>query len=372
MLACLPLAGRQIYSRCRGAEPMQTISLDGRSIGPGFPTFVVAEVAQAHDGSLGMAHAYIDAVADVGADAVKFQTHIASAESTLDEPFRVAFSTQDMSRYHYWRRMEFSDAQWSELAAHTHDRGLAFLSSPFSVEAVRLLQPLGLQAWKIGSGELWSKDLLEAVSETGLPVILSTDLATWDDIRETVYWCKAQGLLYGLMQCTTAYPTPFSELGLNVIDELREEFDCPVGLSDHSGSMFSGLAAIARGADILEVHVTFHRGMFGPDVASSVTVEELKTLCEMRDAVTVLDAHPVDKTVLRPEMELLRAKFGKSLALVKAFPAGTILARDMLTTKKPATGIPLAEIESVLGQRLVRDVMPDRLLRRDDLEDLQR
>ena len=268
--------------------------------------------------------------------------------------------------------MEFSDAQWAELAAHSHDRGLAFLSSPFSVEAVRLLEPLGLQAWKIGSGELWSKDLLEAISETGLPAILSTGLATRDDIRATVSWCKARGLRYSLVQCTTAYPTPLSQVGLNVIDELRDEFDCPVGLSDHSGSIFSGLAAIARGADILEVHVTFHRGMFGPDVASSVTIEELKTLCEMRDAVTILDGNPVDKAGRGAEMELLRAKFGKSLALVKAFPAGTILDRDMLTTKKPATGIPLIELESVLGRRLVRDVTPDRLLQRDDLEDLQR
>src|SRR3954471_18592458 len=115
---------------------------------------VIGEVAQAHDGSVGFAHAFVDAIADAGADAVKFQTHIAAAESTPSEPWRVQFSKQDATRYDYWRRMEFTEAQWKELAEHAAERELLFLSSAFSVEAVELLQRIGMRAWKVASGEV--------------------------------------------------------------------------------------------------------------------------------------------------------------------------------------------------------------------------
>ena len=123
-----------------------------RPVGTGHPCFIIGEVAQAHDGSLGMAHAYIDAIADAGADAVKFQTHIAAEESTPDEMWRVKFSYQDDSRFDYWRRMEFTEAQWRGLADHAGEKGLVFLSSPFSVAAVELLARIGVPAWKIASG----------------------------------------------------------------------------------------------------------------------------------------------------------------------------------------------------------------------------
>src|SRR5215471_8334229 len=122
---------------------------------------IVAEVAQAHDGSLGFAHAFIDAIAAAGADAVKFQTHIAAAESTPAEPWRVKFSRQDETRYDYWRRMEFTEAQWRGLKAHADERGLLFLSSPFSVEAVDLLARVGVAAWKIASGEVSTRPMFE-------------------------------------------------------------------------------------------------------------------------------------------------------------------------------------------------------------------
>src|SRR5687768_6507071 len=131
---------------------------------------IIGEVAQAHDGSLGMAHAFIDAIANAGADAVKFQTHIADAESTPGEPWRVKFSPQDASRYEYWRRMEFSEAQWHGLRDHAERRGLRFLSSPFSLEAVHLLSRVGVHAWKIASGELTNPQLLDGIAKTGLPV----------------------------------------------------------------------------------------------------------------------------------------------------------------------------------------------------------
>jgi len=127
------------------------------------PCFIIAEVGQAHDGSLGMAHAYIDAAAEAGVDAIKFQTHIAEAESTTDEPFRVKFSMQDDTRYEYWRRMEFTFDQWQGLSRHANEKGIVFLSSPFSIQAVALLEKLAVPAWKVGSGETVSGDTISAI-----------------------------------------------------------------------------------------------------------------------------------------------------------------------------------------------------------------
>jgi N,N'-diacetyllegionaminate synthase len=346
---------------------VKSLSIAGRDVGPGNPALLIAEVAQAHDGSLGVAHAFIDAAADAGVDAVKFQTHLAAAESTLDEPFRTRFSQQDATRFHYWQRMEFTLPQWQELAAHARQRDLVFLSSAFSVAAVDLLRGIGMPAWKIGSGEFASADLWQAMAETGAPILFSTGMAKRAEIADAVTVFRANGLPYALMQCTSAYPTPLEAVGLNVIDELREAFDCPVGLSDHSGSVFPGLAALARGANLIEVHVTFHRQMFSPDVAASLTFDELKLLCQMRDALSTMESHPVDKDAMAEQLLGMREIFGKSLAPLYPLAAGTVLRPEMIVTKKPGGGIPLDAAGRISGRRLARDVAPDRILRWNDL-----
>ena len=177
------------------------------------------------------------------------------------------FSQQDATRFDYWQRMEFTPGQWQGLAAHARECGLVFLSSAFSMAAIDLLRSIGMPAWKIGSGEFASADLWRAMAATGAPILFSTGMSKRTEIADAVAMFRSLGVPFALMQCTSAYPTPLGRVGLNVIDELRREFDCPVGLSDHSGSVFPGLAALARGANLLEVHVTFHRRMFGPDVA---------------------------------------------------------------------------------------------------------
>jgi N-acetylneuraminate synthase len=345
-----------------------SFEIAGHEIGGSNPAFIIAEVAQAHDGSLGMAHAFIDAAADQHADAIKFQTHIAAEESTLDEPFRVKFSGQDATRYEYWQRMEFSPEQWRELAEHAEDRGLVFLSSPFSIAAVRLLRDLGVPAWKVGSGEFRSRSLLEEMAQAGEPILFSTGMASWNEVEEAAAWLADRGIPHALLQCTSKYPTTFEEVGLNVIDELRERFACPVGLSDHSGSIYPGLAAMAGGASIVEVHVTFDRSMFGPDVSSSLTFPELGMLTKMRDALAVMNANPVDKNAMARSMESMRTTFGKSLAPARPLAPGTRIEPGMLVPKKPGGGIPPEEEKQLLGRRLVRDVTPDRLLRREDME----
>ncbi|MBW1705220.1 MAG: N-acetylneuraminate synthase family protein [Deltaproteobacteria bacterium] len=329
---------------------------------------MVAEIGQAHDGSLGTAHSYIDAVADAGADAVKFQTHIANEESTLDEPFRVKFSFQDNTRYDYWKRMEFTEDQWKDLSKHAKDRNLIFLSSPFSVKAVNILRDIGMQAWKIGSGEVKSDDILGAMAENGAPIILSTGMSGFDEIEDCVKRIRERGLQFALLQCTSSYPTALDQVGLNVIGELRSRFNCPIGLSDHSGTLFPGLAAMVKGIDILEVHVIFDRGSFGPDVPASITVDDLVVLVNARDAFHVMAVNPVDKDEMAENMSQMKSMFSKSVAPAMAMPAGTILQFEMLTLKKPGTGIPASDMENIIGRRLIRDVDPRKLLIWEDLE----
>jgi N-acetylneuraminate synthase len=328
---------------------------------------IIGEVAQAHDGSLGIAHAYIDAIANAGADAVKFQTHIAAAESTPDEPWRVKFSQQDVSRYDYWKRMEFTEEQWCGLKRHANARGLEFLSSPFSCESVELLMRVGVAAWKVASGEVNNTLMFERMAATGLPILLSTGMSPLSEIDAAVEGIKAQGLPLTVLQCTSVYPCPAEKVGLNLIPFFRERYGCGVGLSDHSGTIYPGLAAATMGISVLEVHVTLSREMFGPDVSASVTSMELRQLVEGVRFIERMRASHVDKNSILSEIHPLREVFTKSVVARVDLPAGTILEEKHLTVKKPGTGIPSDRMKELIGHTLRRPVKADQILQESDL-----
>ena len=328
---------------------------------------IIGEVAQSHDGSLGMAHAFVDAIAHCGADAVKFQTHIASAESTPDEPWRVKFSPQDASRYDYWKRMEFTEEQWCGLKRHADEKGLLFLSSPFSMQAVELLSRVGVAAWKVASGEVSHLPMLERMAMTGLPVYLSTGMSSLEEVDRAAELVRKHQLPLTVLQCTSAYPCSPEQVGLNLIPFYRERYGCDVGLSDHSGTIYPGLAAVTVGIEVLEVHVTLSRGMFGPDVAASVTTSELHTLVEGIRFIERMKANPLDKDAASAELAPLRTLFTKSIVVLQDLPAGTRLKESHLAFKKPGTGIPAAKVNAVVHRILRRDVQANRLLSEEDL-----
>jgi len=332
---------------------------------------IIGEVALSHDGSLGLAHAFIDAIANAGADAVKFQTHIAAAESTPAEPFRVKFSRQDASRYEYWRRMEFTEEQWRGLSEHCRDRDVLFMSSPFSIQAVALLERIGQPLWKIASGEVANVALLDRVLDTGAPVLLSSGMSPLAETDAAVARVKSRGVDVGVFQCTTAYPCPPEKIGLNLMPFYRERYGCWVGLSDHSATIYAGLAGAAIGLDLLEVHVALSREMFGPDVVASVTTQELRQLVDGIRFIERMRAHPVDKDVSASETAPLRRLFTRSLVFAQPLPAGTVLTRDHLAIKKPGTGLAPGRLDEVVGKRLARAVAVDQLVSLDDIEGLQ-
>lgn len=330
--------------------------------------FVIGEVAQAHDGSLGFAHAFIDLVADAGADAVKFQTHIASAESTPEEPWRVKFSRQDATRYEYWQRMEFTEPQWIGLREHADERGLAFMSSPFSLDAVELLDRVGVAAWKVASGEVASFDLVERMARTGRRVILSSGMSSWTELDAAVKICTSAGAPVTVLQCNTAYPCPPEKIGLNVLGELRERYGAPVGLSDHSGTIYPGLAAVTLGATMLEVHVTFSPKAFGPDVPASLTDAQLADLVAGVRFIERSLANPVDKDAEASAMAPMRDLFTKSVVMASPRSVGHVLARDDFRLKKPGTGVPAARVDELVGRSLRVAVDVDHLIAPADVD----
>lgn len=339
---------------------------------PGRPCTIVGEVAQAHDGSLGTAHAFIDAIARAGADAVKFQTHIAAAESTPAEPWRKRFSPQDDTRYGYWKRMEFTEEQWHGLKRHADERGLLFLSSPFSPEATDLLARVGVAGWKIASGEITNTEMLDTAAASGKPVILSTGMSDFAEIDAAVARVNAGGAALAVLQCSSLYPTPAEAVGIDMLPAFRERYGCAVGLSDHSATIYPGIAAATLGAQMIEVHVTLSREMFGPDVVASLTTAELAQLVEGVRFVERMRAAPFDKQQAADGMRGMRSIFMKSVVAARDLPAGAVLRRDDLALKKPGGGIPPAEIGQVIDRVLRRPVARDSQIAEADLESAAR
>lgn len=329
--------------------------------------YLIAEIAQAHEGSLGILHSYIDAVAQTGVQAIKFQMHIAEAESSIHEPFRVKFSKEDATRYDYWKRMEFTLEQWKSIKKHCDEVGLDFICSPFSNLAVDWLEEVGVHTYKVGSGEVNNFLLLEKITQTGKPIIISSGMSSFAELDKTVDFLKSKKADFSILQCTTAYPTKPEQFGLNVISELKERYKVTIGFSDHSAKISTGIAAVALGAEILEFHVVFNRSMFGPDAIASLTLEETKQLVEAVNEIHVAQNNPINKNS-NEDFRELKSIFEKSLAINKNLPQGHILTFADLESKKPkGYGISAADFEKVIGRQLSSDKSQWDFLNEEDL-----
>ena len=317
--------------------------------------FVIAEIGQAHEGSLGILHSYIDALTRTGIDAIKFQTHIAEAESSKYEPFRVKFSYEDNTRYDYWKRMEFSLEQWKDIKRHCDDVGIEFMSSPFSNMAVDWLEEIGVKRYKIGSGEVSNFLMLEKIARTGKEIILSSGMSSFSELDETVSFLNQFNSKLSILQCTTKYPTKAEDIGLNVIKELQKRYKkFPIGFSDHSGQIYASLSAVALGAKLIEFHAVFDKNMFGPDSQSSLTIKEIKELVTGVRFIEKSLENLIDKSDNSAFLELKNI-FEKSLAINKNKRVGDVITFDDLEAKKPyGYGIPAKNYKEVVGKRLIK------------------
>jgi N-acetylneuraminate synthase len=264
--------------------------------------------------------------------------------------------------------MEFSPEQWTELRQHADERGLIFLSSPFSSEALDLLCRVGVGVWKVASGEIANLPLLERMVATGLPMLFSSGMSSMAELDCAVGLARDAKVPFAVMQCTSIYPCPAEKVGLNLLPVFRERYGGAVGLSDHSGTIYPGLAAAVMGAEVVEVHVTFSREMFGPDVPASLTTTELAQLVEGVRFTERMRASAIDKDGMAAELQPMRKLFTQSVVARVDLPAGTVLAAEHLTTKKPGNGIPAGRLSALVGSRLTRSIRADEFLVETDLE----
>ncbi len=347
---------------------MNVVEIGQCKVGTGLRPLVIAEAGINHNGNLALAKEMLRVAKQAGADIVKFQTHIADAEMLPDlEMGAEAGSHVTRSLFDIMSECSLSFDNHVELKNEADKLGILFLSTPFSVEAVDLLERVGVRAYKIGSGEVTNLPFLKYVREKGKPIILSTGTATWDEVRKAVHVLRdnVPGLI--LMQCTSNYPTSYENVNLGVIDRMREEFQVPVGLSDHCEGNYACFGAIAKGACMVEKHFTLSRLLPGIDQKSSIEPHELEDL--------VVGVHSVaaalgDKKGLNEEALKVRHGFSESVVTISAVKAGEEFKEHInLWVKRPGSGIPSYELQDVVGKRAKRDLPENYLLKREDIGD---
>lgn len=323
------------------------------------PVFVIAEAGVNHNGDLALALRLCDAARASGADAVKFQTFRARDLVVPGAPTAAyqARQTGAQDQYAMLEALELSDAQHCQIKAHCDTIGIEFFSTPFSLDAVDLLVRLGVKRLKLSSGELTHRALVEHAAATGLPLLLSTGMATMQEIREALDWVRqARGHLreVTMFHCTSAYPAPDAALNLAAIPQMQQDLGVAIGYSDHSEGIEAALAAVALGATVIEKHITLDRSLPGPDHAASLEPEPFAQMVAGIRRVSDMQGHAV-KAPTAAERDTARVA-RRSVAAACDIPAGTLITADMLACRRPGTGIPPRDIGLVAGTRAREDI----------------
>lgn len=341
----------------------------GRAIGDGAPVFVVAEAGVNHNGDMALARRLVEAAAEAGADAVKFQTFSTEALVSRDAPkagYQVETTGEAESQRDMLARLELSPDQHAELQQLCAKRGVLFFSAPFDETRADLLDALGVPLFKIPSGEITNLPLLRHIAAKRRPVILSTGMSTLEEVETAVTTIRDAGdPPLALLHCLSAYPAPAAETNLKAMDTLRQRFGVPVGLSDHTLGIEVAVAAVARGARIIEKHLTLDKSLPGPDHRASLDPVEFASL--VRSIRTVESAlGDGEKRPMPSEMDTRRVA-RKSLVAARAIPAGEPLTAELIRVKRPGTGIPPADLERVLGRPVKRALSADEVIGWEDL-----
>jgi len=335
-----------------------------RVIGAAAPAFLVAEAGVNHNGDPALARRLIAAAAAAGADAVKFQTFRAEALVTRHAPkaaYQAETTGSGEGQWEMLGRLELGPEAHAALRDESAKRGILFFSSPFDEASADTLEALGVALFKLPSGEITNPRLLRHVAAKGRPIILSTGMSTLDEVAAAVAVIRGAGdPPLALLHCVSAYPAPAEETNLRAVDTLRERFGCPVGLSDHTTGIEIALAAVARGAAIVEKHFTLDKGLPGPDHRASLEPDELAGLVR---AVRRVEAALGDgeKRPMPSEADTRRVA-RKSLVAARAIRPGERLTADLIAVKRPGTGISPADLDRALGRTVVRALAADEVI----------
>lgn len=354
-----------LLRRTSGERPF---TLGTRTVGDGAPCFVIAEAGVNHDGDATQALALVRAAAEAGADAVKFQTFRADAlvaAGARTAAYQQA-STGDTDQAAMLRRLELPVDALRACRAEAERLGIVFLSTPFDEASADLLADLGVPGFKLGSGELTNLPLLAHIARLGRPLIVSTGMATLDEVEDAARTIRLHGdPTVAWLHCVSSYPTPAGEANLRAMDSLRLALGGPVGWSDHTIGVETALAAVARGAQVIEKHLTLDRTLAGPDHAVSLEPEDLaRLIAQIRIVESALgDGIKRPAPCERDTAEVAR----RSLVAARDLPAGQVLTAADLAMKRPGTGMPPAARERLIGRRLAKPLCRDALITWDDL-----
>jgi N-acetylneuraminate synthase len=322
--------------------------------------YVIAEIGMNHNGSFPLAVRLIKAAQKAGAAAVKFQMHISEEETLKNAPRPPFFKNED--RYKFFQRTAFSLNQWRNLKKTAKSLKLDFIVSPFSIKAAKILKAIGLDAYKIASGEVNNLPLLEYINTTKLPVILSTGMSSWPEINRAVTTLKH---LKVIMQCSSKYPLPAEAVGLNIIGEMAKKYKKPViGFSDHTLSNASSIAALVMGARVFEKHFTLSKKAYGPDARFSLEPAELRSYIDGLKFVSAALAKPIDKNALKP-YGIMKQVFEKSIVASRPLPPGAVLKMTDLAFKKPGDGLKADQYKKLIGKKLTKNLIKDQKITYD-------
>ncbi len=337
-----------------GENMLKSIRISGRRIGEDYPCFIIAEAGINHNGSLDMALKLVDVAADIGADAVKFQKrHLPSLypKWLLKDPNLAEWG------FHYMipalQDAELSDAEFIQIKKHCDVRGIRFMCTPWDQESLIFLEQLDLDIYKISSADIVNFPLIEAVVATGKPVILSTGMATMNEITRTVALLRKLKAVFALLHCVSAYPAPFENLNLKFINRLKE-FGVPVGYSGHERGISIPVVALTMGAVIIEKHLTLDRTLPGPDHAASLEPYGFKKMIRNIRVAELAMGNP-EKSLCQIELvnrQLLR----KSLVAATDLKKGSVISREMVSTAGPGKGLSPQRINELLGVTIHRDI----------------
>lgn len=345
------------------------IKIGNKIIGEGYPCFIIAEAGVNHNGSFEMAKKLIDAAKEAGVDAVKFQI-FKSEEIVTPEGEQAKYQKENTgkeeSQYEMLKRLELSYNDFKKLKEYCDERGIIFLATPHSCkEDVDLVAELCL-AIKVGSGDLTNFPILRYMAEKNLPIILSTGMATMEEIEEAIGVIKKEGNdKIILLHCTTNYPCPLEEVNLKAMDTLRNTFKLITGYSDHTQGIMVSAMAVSRGACVIEKHFTLDNNLPGPDHKASLEPKELKEMVKsIRESEIILG----DGIKKPKESEIEIAKMArKSLVAAKDIKEGEIIEENMLAVKRPGTGIFPKRINEVIGKKAQKNIKKDSLISLEDL-----
>jgi len=337
----------------------RTVRIGDREVGASHPCFIIAEAGVNHNGDVELAKELVDIAVDAGADAVKFQTFKAERLVSALAPkadYQLRTTDAAESQMDMLRKLELSEAAHEELFAYCAERNILFLSSPFDEGSAKLLDDLGVPAFKIPSGEITNLPFLEHIARMGKPMIVSTGMSTLGEVETAVRTIRAadnNDLV--LLHCVSDYPADPADVNLRAMSSMAAAFGTPVGYSDHTRGIEVALAAVAIGACVIEKHFTVSRNLIGPDHEASVEPDELKTL--VGSIRTVESALGNGQKSPAPSEANTAEVVRKSLVAACDIPSGTTLTREMIAARRPGTGLPPDMIQFIVDSTTSQDIV---------------